>query len=153
MDIPIFSFLMKFLSFLMVLGLLVVGYIVYAFPKTTVLRQDFVISHGDTVAGLPKKLSIAVNPIIFKIYTRYFVKNFTLQAGTYSMGRDATIASLFSEVLKNPTSKDIAITLLPGWNIWDMDVYLTKQGVIQSGEFTQAAENIPDALRKKFPFL
>lgn len=90
---------------------------------------------------------------MYKIYTRFFVKNLTLQAGTYSIEKDTTLESLFSQVLKNPSSKDITITLLPGWNIWDMDAYLAKQGIIQSGEFTKSAENIADATRKDFPFL
>lgn len=144
---------MKFLSFLVFFALLALGYIVYIFPNTTVIKQDFIVNRGETVANLPKKLSIAVNPVLFKIYTRLAIKNFTFQAGTYSMERDATVATLFSEVLRNPVSKDITITLLPGWNVWDMDAYLSKQGVIQAGDFTKSAENITDALRKDFPFL
>lgn len=118
---------MKFLSFLVFLALLLIGYTAFVFPNTIVSQQDFIVNRGDTVASLPKKLGISVNTTFFKIYTRLFVKNFTLQAGTYVMGNDATIASLFSQVLRNPTSKDITITLLPGWNIWDMDAYLTRE--------------------------
>jgi cell division protein YceG involved in septum cleavage len=81
------------------------------------------------------------------------VKKFTLQAGTYSIEQDTTIEQLFSQVLRNPISKDITITLLPGWNIWDIDAYLSKQGIIQSGEFTALTENITDKIRKEFPFL
>lgn len=47
---------MKFLSFLLFLALLAVGYITYVFPQTPVIKQDFIVSHGDTVASLPKKL-------------------------------------------------------------------------------------------------
>lgn len=123
---------MKFLSFLAILSLLGFWYITSVFPNTVVMKQDFIVNRGETIQNLPKKLGIIVNPTIFKIYTRLAVKNFTFQAGTYSMEQDATIATLFSEVLKNPISKDITITLLPGWNIWDMDSYLTKQGIIQA---------------------
>ncbi len=144
---------MKFLSFLVFLSLLFVGYIAFIFPNTVVLKQDFIVNRGDTTASIPKKLGVPVNTTFFKIYTRLFVKNFTLQAGTYSMERDATIASLFSQVLRNPTSKDITITLLSGWNIWDMDAYLTREGIIQKGDFTKSAENITPELRKEFPFL
>lgn len=144
---------MKILSFLIVLALLIIGYISYIFPQTIVVKQEFIVNRGDTVASLPKKLSMGVNSTIFKVYTRIFVGNFNLQAGTYTMEKDATIKSLFTEVLKNPTSKDITITLLPGWNIWDMDVYLTKQGIIRAGDFTKIAENISPAMRKDFPFL
>ena len=123
---------MKFLSFLAILSLLGFWYITSVFPNTVVMKQDFIVNRGETIQNLPKKLGIIVNPTIFKIYTRLAVKNFPFQAGTYSMEQDATIATLFSEVLKNPISKDITITLLPGWNIWDMDSYLTKQGIIQA---------------------
>ncbi|MFA6090986.1 MAG: endolytic transglycosylase MltG [Candidatus Gracilibacteria bacterium] len=144
---------MKFLSFLVFLSLLFVGYIAFIFPNTVVLKQDFIVNRGDTVVSIPKKLGISVNTTFFKVYTRLFVKDFNLQAGTYSMEKDATIASLFSQVLKNPTSKDIAITFLPGWNIWDMDAYLTSKGIIQSGDFMKNSENISPELRKSFPFL
>jgi len=129
------------------------GYTVFIFPNTMVSKQDFIVNRGDTIASLPKKLDVPVNTTFFKIYTRFFVKNFTLQAGTYSMEKDATIASLFSQVLKNPTSKDITITFLPGWNMWDMDAYLTKVGIIKAGDFTKNAENITPEIRKSFPFL
>ena len=59
--------------------------IAYIFPQTTVVKQDFIVNRGDTVASLPKKLSISVNPTLFKVYTRLFVKNFTLQAGPLSV--------------------------------------------------------------------
>lgn len=123
------------------------------FPETVVMKQDFIVNRGDTVANLPRKLSIEANPLFFKIYTKFFVRDFMLQAGTYSMEKDATLETLFSQVLRNPVSKDISIILLPGWNIWDMDAYLAKQGVLKSGDFTKSAENITDTLRKRFPFL
>lgn len=81
------------------------------------------------------------------------MKDFSLQAGTYSMNEDMSLRSLFSEVLKHPVSKDLTITLLPGWNIWDMDAYLAKQGILKPGEFTSSAENVTDRLRKDYPFL
>lgn len=69
------------------------------------------------------------------------------------MEKDITLELLFSQVLRNPTSKDLTITLLPGWNIWDMDSYLAKNGIIEAGEFTKNAENITPVMRKTFPFL
>ena len=111
------------------------------------------MNRGETIQNLPKKLGINVSSTLFKIYTRFVIKDFLFQAGTYSIKEDTTLELLFSEVLKNPVSKDITITLLPGWNIWDMDSYLAKQGIIRAGEFTKSAENISEALRKDFPFL
>lgn len=81
------------------------------------------------------------------------MRKFTFQAGTYSIEQDTTIEKLFSQVLKNPISKDITITLLPGWNIWDIDSYLTKKGIIQAGDFTALAENISSTLKTEFLFL
>lgn len=145
---------MKILSFLVVLCVIFGGYYTTrVIPHTLVSSQDFIVNRGDTVATLPKKLGIDINSIAFKLYTRFFVNNFTLQAGTYSVPKGTTIATLFSQVLKNPVSKDITITLLPGWNIWDIDAYLTKEGIIKAWEFTTSAENISPTLQKKYPFL
>ncbi|MDD5197886.1 MAG: endolytic transglycosylase MltG [Candidatus Gracilibacteria bacterium] len=144
---------MKLLLLIITVSLLGFWYITSVFPNTVVTKQDFIVNRGETIANLPKKLGINVNPTLFKIYTRLAIKNFPFQAGTYSIEKDTTIKGLFDQVLKNPISKDITITLLPGWNIWDMDAYLTKQGIIQAGDFTKSAENITDAMRKEFPFL
>ena len=144
---------MKYLSLIIIFVLAFVGYIGYSVPKTPVLKQDFVINKGDTIVNLPKKLNIDINPTLFKFYTKFFVRSFTLQAGTYSIDKNITLETLFTQALRNPTSKDITITLLPGWNIWDMDVYLAKEGITKAGDFTAAAENIPSGLKKSFPFI
>ena len=144
---------MKFLSFLVFFWLLFAGYVTYIIPTTTVIKQDFIVNRGDTIATLRDKLSMNIHPTIFKVYTRFFEKDFILQAGTYTIGRDTTLKRLFSETLRNPISKDITITLLPGWNIWDIDLYLTKEGVTKSGAFTKSAENIREKMRIDFPFL
>lgn len=50
---------MKFFSFLILLILLALlgfGYMTYIFPQTTVVKQDFIVNRGDTLASLPKKL-------------------------------------------------------------------------------------------------
>ncbi len=100
------------------------------------------MNSGDTVAILRDKLVINIHPLVFKVYTRFFEKDFILHAGTYSIPKDTSLRELFSKILKNPISKDITITILPGWNIWDIDAYLTKEGVTKSGAFTKSAENI-----------
>lgn len=144
---------MKVFLSLVLLSLLGFWYMTSLFPSTPVAKQDFIINRGETLGNLPEKLGIQVNPFLFKVYTRFLVDSFNLQAGTYSLKENTTLSLLFSDILKNPSSKDITITLLPGWNIWDMDAYLTKQGVLEAGEFTKSAENIPPALKKEFPFL
>ena len=144
---------MKTLSFLIFFCLLFIGYTAYIIPEITVGKQEFIVNRGDTVATLPKKLEININSTLFKIYTRFFLKNFILQPGTYSIQKYTTLSKLFSDILTHPTSKDITITLLPGWNIWDIDAYLTKQGIIKAGEFTASAENISPAMKTDFPFL
>jgi cell division protein YceG involved in septum cleavage len=144
---------MKFFTFIVFLCLFLLAYLIGALPGTRVASQDFVINPGETFMNLPKKLSISVNPTLFKIYTRFIIEDFTLQAGTYSIKTDTTIAVLFSDILRHPSSKDITITFLPGWNIWDMDAYLAKQGVIGSGDFIAVSENISPEIYKAFPFL
>jgi hypothetical protein len=40
-----------------------------------------------------------------------------------------TLGTLFEKILSNPLAKDLTITILPGWNIYDIDAYLSKIGV------------------------
>lgn len=148
---------MKFLAFIFLLITLFFGYIVFTEPNTNAIikKQDFIISRGDTLSTLPVKFNISrdVNPLFYKLYLRFKQKDFILQAGTYHMEKDETLTEFFENTLKNPQSKDITITILPGWNIFDIDVYLSKLKIIKEGDFIGASENISDGLRKSFLFL
>lgn len=148
-----FSILRVLNYFFAIVAVLVVGYLYESIPDATVQPQDFIISRGDTVATLPKKLHIDVNSFFYRLYVKFHYSSVILQAGTYQINKVTTLDDLFKTTLKNPTSKDLSVTILPGWNIFDIDAYLSKSQIAKTGEFIMVSENISASLRKDFPFL
>lgn len=144
---------MRYLSLIIVSFIVIVGIFTYRIPSTMVMKQDFIISQGDKIANLPQKLGISIGSFPYKLYTRFKQKDFVLQAGTYHMDSEQTLDELFNQTLTHPISKDITLTVLPGWNIFDIDAYLTKEGITKAGDFTIASENISDDLRNAFSFI
>ncbi|MDP2104125.1 MAG: endolytic transglycosylase MltG [Candidatus Gracilibacteria bacterium] len=144
---------MRYLSLIIVSFIVIVGIFTYRIPSTMVMKQDFIISQGDKIANLPQKLGISIGSFPYKLYTRFKQKDFVLQAGTYHMDSEQTLDELFNQTLTHPISKDITLTVLPGWNIFDIDAYLTKEGITKAGDFTIASENISDDLRNTFSFI
>lgn len=144
---------MRYLSLIVVSFIVIVGIFAYRIPSTPVMKQDFIVSRGDTLSTLPQKLDINIGSLPYKFYTRFKQKDFVLQAGTYHMDSEQTLDELFSKTLTHPVSKDITIRTLPGWNIFDIDAYLTKQGIIKTGDFIKTSENISDDLRNTFSFI
>jgi cell division protein YceG involved in septum cleavage len=57
-------------------------------------------------------------------------KNFQLQAGTYTVAKDTFLGDIFITTLTRPDSQDRSITLLPGWNIWDIEMYLQQENIL-----------------------
>lgn len=144
---------MKFISIIL-LG--IIGFFIYfhlIFEETKISAQIFTIQQGDTIASIPKKVWLDISPLLFKIYTRFFIPETKLLSGTYTIKSPITLKELFSDTLQNPTSKDISITILPGWNIWDIDAYLAKAWIITPGDFSSIGERIPNNLEKIYPFL
>lgn len=91
------------------------------------------------------------------IYLKFFLKTKKFesgfpQAGKYSIKGWSTIGDIIDQ-LNNPQSIDIQITILEGWNIFDIDNALNQQGLLEKKSFIEYAENFPDTLISKYPFL
>jgi UPF0755 protein len=77
----------------------------------------------------------------------------TLLAGSYKVDTATSFENLLKETLGKPTYADLTITILPGWNIYDIDSYLSEKGIIQTGEIILAARDHFSDLTRKYPFL
>jgi cell division protein YceG involved in septum cleavage len=140
--------------FILVIVAILTGlYLFKSVPLTLVPAQEFTISKGDTILSLQKKLNIPLHPLIFRLYIRLYQKDFVLKAGSYHLENEKSLESLFSETLKNPQSEDIAITILPGWNIFDIDKAFSEQSIIRRGELIEYSRSIPLNIRNDYPFL
>ncbi len=133
--------------------LLTLGYFFVTLGNREVPTQDFIISKGDTLYTLPKKLEIDVNSTFYKAWIKIHHSDFILQAGSYHIWENVTLDSLFSDILPKPLAKDLTITILPGWNIYDIDAYFTKSGLIKSWELVSFSKEETEKLSKKYTFL
>ena len=106
-----------------------------------------------TLASVPKAFSLDVAPMQYKLYLRFFAPKVELQAGTYKVEDESTIENLFKQTLLKPLYNDLTITILPGWNIYDIDLYLSEKKIVDSWAFLLAARDHFFDLTKKYPFL
>lgn len=111
------------------------------------------ITSGDAFSNLDKKLWF--ESMFYKFYIKQNTPNFDLQEARYKIPKDATIDEIL-ESLKTPiTPEEINITLLEGWNIFDIDLALTNKWLINAWEYISYVENKQKiiALTEFFPFL
>ena len=64
------------------------------------------------------------------LYRRFFAADFVPKAGTFAVDKGASLRSVLANSLVKPLHTDLSITLLPGWNIYDIDPYLAGLGVM-----------------------
>lgn len=64
-----------------------------------------------------------------------------------------TFERVFSEVLPNPQTKDVTVTFLPGWTLYDIDAYLADMGMIEKGQVSAIASDDLEYLKSAYPFL
>jgi UPF0755 protein len=141
--------------FIFALIALVLGayFMVSSVGSATVGPKRIVVTKGDTPNVLHEKLSIPVASWRFRLYMRFYQANFKLQTGTYEIPEAMAFRDALRDRLAKPTTTDITITILPGWNMADIDGYLAKVGISKPGDLLQLdAKTIKD-LKAKYAFL
>jgi UPF0755 protein len=103
--------------------------------------------------SLPDAFSLNISDTKYKLWTKFFAPGVKLQAGTYKVTDDTTIDGLFRDILTKPTYDDLTITILPGWNIYDIDAALSEKKIIKTGDFLLALRDHFSDLQAKYPFL
>lgn len=114
----------------------------------------FSITKGETVSVLPKKLKLDTG-WRSKLYVKYFAPVVTVQVGTYRIESESamTFEEVFTQVLPNPQTKDVTVTFLPGWTVYDIDAYLADMGMIEKGQISDMADDDFKYLQETYPFL
>ncbi|QFR39400.1 endolytic transglycosylase MltG [Candidatus Gracilibacteria bacterium 28_42_T64] len=138
--------------FILIGGINYYNYSQFSDEILTDTAQIIYIESGDTFYGLKEKLNIQSS--FMNIYLKNNTPDFELHAGKYQIHTGATIGSIL-ESLQNPIFEEMNITLLEGWNIYDIDEYLGKKGIINTGEYISYVTNTEkiEKLTEFFPFL
>ena len=135
----IFFRLIKLLIWLAVIFWVIIYYNYSNFKSDILIEETKMIEIKDkeTSKDLSKKLDINY------YFLRQYLKNkdFKLLKGQFKIQENAKIDDIV-ESLKNPLpEKEIEMTILEWWNIFDIDEYLTNKWLIQKWEYIAYAEN------------
>jgi UPF0755 protein len=87
-----------------------------------------------------------------KLYLKGNTPNFQLQKWIYNISGGTTLKTLFSQ-LQKPINDDIKITILEGWNIYDIDILLTGKWLIKKWEFLSYISDNLNIFKKEYSFL
>lgn len=116
------------------------------------IEWSFEVKSGDTFSSTLSK--IYPQTLLTKIYLKRNPPEFGLQAGRYNI--PCANVSWIIESLREPI-KDLwtPLTLLEGWNVFDIDIYLTQQWLIESQDFVNYTTNKENysGLIQDYPFL
>lgn len=103
---------------------------------------------------MPSKLDIDIGATRYKLWLKFFADSLPkLQAGTYTVADGTTLEETLKDVLTKPVHTDITITILPGWNMYDIDSYLSDKKIIPAGAFLLAARDNFSTFQEKYSFL
>lgn len=108
-----------------------------------------------TVYTLPENIDITVAPWRYKLWVKYLAPKIeNLQAWGYVVEEESALATVFSTVFLRPRFTDLTITILPGWNSYDIDDYLyRKQIIVHPGDFVLEIQDGFRGYQKEYPFL
>lgn len=125
------------------------------FKKKPIIENDLMvkIETSDNFLNLGNKIP-ELNTIFYKIYLRNNTPDFSLNAWMYKLTWGANIAWIFED-LQKPITDEISLTILEGWNIFDIDEYLTWKGLINPSEYIDYVRNSEkiSALSEYYAFL
>ena len=128
-------------------------YDIYDIWNTEIKPWKYIIQSWDTTAFLPSRFDFSVSSFNYKIWLRFFAKSIKLKAWTYAVDKTTTLNGLISNGLNKPTSEDREITILPWWNIFDVDAYLAKNWIINPWELKGIWKDVINSLSAKYSFL
>lgn len=118
-----------------------------------VVKWKYIIQKWDNINLIPKRFWLDINSTLYKLWLKIDWINIKLQAWTYSIKNNISLFELFDKSLNSPDFLDQEITILPWWNIFDIDDYLSSKWVIKQWELIDLSSDIPTSIKSKYAFL
>ncbi|MDQ7008980.1 MAG: endolytic transglycosylase MltG [Candidatus Gracilibacteria bacterium] len=152
----IFFRLIKLFIWIAIIGGVIIynNYSNFKTEKLITKNKIIEIKSGETIKDFSEKLNI--NYYFIKKYLSDNNKSdFGLLVGRFELKKDSNIEEIIISMQTPIAEKEIELTILEGWNIFDIDDYLTKKGLINSGEYISYSQNSEKikALSKFYKFL
>lgn len=132
------------LFFLFILVMLFVAFEIYV-PFNPGSHEDiiFTVERGwsdDLIAEKLKEAQIIRSKSFFSFYVISTLKYKDLQAGEYSLSPRMSIYKIASKMARGDVAKDV-ITILEGWSIKDIAIYMERKGICTVDYFINLAKN------------
>lgn len=140
------------------MALIVCGLWGYNYVKSTGAllipdKSTYTIDKTVTLSNLNDKLALGIDPMRYKLYIKFFAPDVSIQAGGFSASSGTTLETFLTETLKTPSYTDLTITIIPGWNMWDLDAYLASKDIGAPGDFLTTVQLNFAQYQKEFAFL
>jgi len=145
----------KIILTLIIFAVIYFSYWYSNFKKEVLINENKIISIKSwyTIKDLSNELDL--NNYFLKKYIKNNKKDFNLLAWRFEIKKDSNIDDLINSLETPLPEKQVKITILEWWNVFDIDEYLYKQKLIEEWkyiEYTQNPEKI-EALTEFYPFL
>ena len=130
------------------------SYLVFSVGNTTIPAWKYTIEKWYTVWMLDAKLGFWVASWRYSLWLKFFApKLIVVNAGTYKTTEPISIQEFLTKTIKKPIYVDQTITILPGWNIYDIDNYLSNKWIGSAGETIDTAQINFSKYKEDFSFL
>jgi len=129
-----------FLVVIMVVFLIVMSIQVSRNNDNQFGQKEFVIESGQGVRAISKNLfdaGIIRSKFWFDVYVFVKGEKTSFFDGTFNLKTNTSTKNIIKELLSQRATKEIEIKILEGWNLADIDDYLSKQQVLKPGEFNE----------------
>ncbi len=110
---------------------------VYSASKDLKEKITIEIKEGETLSGLAKKLEeqgVIKSEFFFKLYTKLTKVNPNITTGIFQIEPPITVPKIL-DALKNSSTPERSVTIIPGWDLRDMEEYFGKQNITTSSEW------------------
>lgn len=150
-----------FRLFKLVIWIAIIGWILFYnqywdfSEKPIILKKEKItVKSWETFRWLSQKFTDnSINKYYLRTYLYFNTPKKSLQAGEYTIAKNATIEDILTEVTTSIKSIEVKVTFLEGWNIFDIDEYLTHKELIKEWEFINYARTSVGSLKWQYPFL
>ncbi len=134
--------------------ILMMSYLVWNVGNVPIKVSKYTIEKWYTITVLNDKLGFDVASWRYRLWTRFLApKNITLTAGTYQSQTGTTIYDFLNKTIKTPLYLDQTITILPWWNSYDIDAYLSSKWIGWVWDFLDTSRINFAQYQIDFPFL
>lgn len=127
---------LRFLTTIGIVLIVCMSYFVWNVWSIVLPTHKYTIEKWYTTSVLSDKLGFGIASWRYALWLRFFgPRNMEIRTGTYETTTPTTISDFLTKTLTKPLYVDQTVTILPGWNSYDIDAYLANKWIGKVGDF------------------